>query len=181
MTEDPTKTSKYLKGLDQFEPDYTATNWKIDQDDLVNDYRTQIVKINVDSLLHCVHKDGTQNSWDGRLGIYGPNGVNWKLTFELLEDTSLVRENAGKTKTTLLLITDEGTYGLTGRHIKQNDLYEDISHHERLSRFENKSWQKDRKGARKNMGSKGRGKFIFVGASKESTFFFMPLRKIRPE
>tara|TARA_Y100000590_G_scaffold429827_2_gene542798 strand:- start:1176 stop:3917 length:2742 start_codon:yes stop_codon:yes gene_type:complete len=175
MVNDPTQTDELLSGIESFTPDHTATNWKQELEDLVDGYRTAIEKINVHSILHSVQKDGIQNGWDGRLGIYGPK-IPWQLTFELLEDSSLIRQNSGKTKMTLLTITDEGTVGLTGRHIHEDDLYEDISQEERLARFENKSWQKDKFAKRKTQGSRGRGKFIFVGASKVHTIFYDSLR-----
>ena len=165
----------YLDGIPPFTPDQTSTNWTTELNDIVQGYRNAIDDIKVASLLHPVQKDGIQNGWDARLGIDGPP-TPWKITFELLEDTSQIRRNAGALKTTLLTITDEGTYGLTGRHIPEEELYEDISHDERLARFENKSWQKDRTAKRKTQGSRGRGKFIFVGASKLNTIFYDSLR-----
>ena len=65
------------------------------------------------SLSHAVQKDAIQNGWDARLVKKGKNqGKNWKFTFELIENQGL----------NLLVMTDEGTSGLTGKVYSGDDM-----------------------------------------------------------
>jgi len=99
---------------------------------------------------HGIQKDAIQNGWDARKN---KNGIGWGFRFELVK---------GK-KHTFFTMTDEGTTGLTGRVLSQEELYEDLPLHERWGRFENMAFTKDP--SEEALGSRGRGKFIFVSAS----------------
>lgn len=123
----------------------TVINWLNQVNIILDGYR------NHHSISHGVQKDAIQNSWDARLDKKTAKG--WEVTFELIETN----------KITLFSFTDKSTTGLTGRILMPKDLEEDLSIEERWGRFENVAFTK--KPSEHALGARGRGKFIFVGAS----------------
>jgi hypothetical protein len=124
----------------------TVINWPMQVKAIVDGY------LSFNTLAHGVQKDAIQNSWDARLDK--KSGYNWKLEFELIENEDQ----------SFFLFTDFGTTGLTGRILKEEELENDLPVEERWGRFENVAFTKDP--AENALGARGRGKFIFVGASK---------------
>lgn len=111
------------------------------------------------TLGHAVQKDAVQNGWDPRMD---KRGAGWKFTFRLIEGPDL----------TLLTMTDEGTCGLTGRRLNQEDLEKDLPVGERWGRFENLAFRNESSPDRELLGSRGRGKFVFVAASNNMVIFY---------
>jgi hypothetical protein len=136
----------------------TPINWLNLIMQIVDGYRTQ-----GRGIAHGVQKDAVQNSWDARID---PKGRGWKMRFELLS-------NAQKT---LFAFTDEGTCGLTGRVLEKQEMEEDLPEQERWGRFESLAFTKSTEGNIVPLGSRGRGKFVFVGASKDHSVFYDSLR-----
>lgn len=145
----------YLGGI---EVRRTVRNWPEDVRAIVDGYRAYT------TISHAVQKDAIQNSWSARKNS---KGRGWKFTFELIE--------AGRRK--FLLMTDEGTTGLTGRVLKPEEYEIDLPGEERWGRFEGVAFTQPR--AERTLGSRGRGKFIFVGASSELTILYDTLRDDR--
>jgi len=133
----------------------TVRNWPDDVRTIVDGYREHTV------IAHAVQKDAIQNSWSAKVNR---RGDGWNVTFELLE--------AKDRK--FLLITDAGTTGLTGKILMPEEYEKDLPGEERWGRFEGVAFTQPR--AERTLGSRGRGKFIFVGASKEYTIFYDTLR-----
>ncbi len=115
---------------------------------------------------HGLQKDAIQNGWDACIKK-SPKFVSeeWKMEFELMEDTLLG---------TLLIISDFGTYGLTGK-MTNNDIseHERLSKDERWARWESLAFQKE--GA-DDLGARGQGKMILIGSSKQYLIFYDSLR-----
>jgi len=112
-----------------------------------------------------LQKDGIQNSWDARIN---KNGKDWscKIYYQKLS-----------TGMDIVGIEDSGTYGLTGV-IPQNaeDVVSAIrteDSNERLCYFSSSYWSRKATSA---IGSRGRGKLVFIGASEESKIYFDSLR-----
>lgn len=111
-------------------------------------------------------KDGVQNSWDARTT---KKGHEWFCTLFYKESTDK--------KIKVLGIMDEGTTGLTGT-IPENQeqavksLTSENSN-ERLAYFLSSNWSKKAEDA---LGSRGRGKMIFIGASLDRTMYFDSIR-----
>jgi len=139
----------YLKGV---EVRRTVRNWPEDVRTIVDGYRTHTV------IPHAVQKDAIQNGWSARRNK--KNGRGWSFTFELLEVDDR----------NYLLMTDCGTTGLTGRVLTPEEYEKDLPGKERWGRFEGVAFTQPR--AERTLGSRGRGKFIFVGASKELTILY---------
>jgi hypothetical protein len=112
-------------------------------------------------LVHGIQKDAIQNGWDAKVNN---KGKSWEFTFELIET------NNG----TYFVMTDKGTCGLTGRVLKEDEMSEDLPEEERWARFESLAFTKGPSTAL--LGARGRGKFIFVAASKEKTIIYDSLR-----
>ncbi len=143
-------------GIDLSQARSTVINWPNQVVAIVDGYR------GFRGVSHGVQKDAIQNSWDARKD---KKGRGWSVKFEV------VRSDSGNV---FVCITDEGTTGLTGRVLKREELQEDQPPEERWGRFENVAFTKDP--SEEALGSRGRGKFIFVGASKISTIFYDTLR-----
>ncbi|MBT9132489.1 MAG: hypothetical protein DDT32_01200 [Syntrophomonadaceae bacterium] len=142
----------YLKGV---EVRRTVRNWPEDVRAIIDGYRAHTV------VPHAVQKDAIQNGWSARRN---KKGKGWSFIFELLE--------AKDRK--FLLMTDQGTTGLTGRVLTPEEYEIDLLGEERWGRFEGVAFTQPR--AERTLGSRGRGKFIFVGASKEHTILYDTLR-----
>lgn len=142
----------YLNGV---EVRRTVRNWPEDVRAIVDGYRAYT------SVSHAVQKDAIQNSWSARRNN---RGRGWGFSFELLE----TRDRQ------YLIMTDEGTTGLTGRVLTPEEYEMDLPGQERWGRFEAVAFTQPR--AERTLGSRGRGKFIFVGASKEHTILYDSLR-----
>jgi hypothetical protein len=156
MTYDP--TGGFSK--DDFRP--TAVNWPNEIQEILDGYYDKRA-----TLSHAVQKDAIQNGWDARLTKKGKNqGKNWKFTFELIEGPDL----------TLLVMTDEGTSGLTGKVFTADQMDQDFPREERWVRFENLAFKNNKDKDKELLGSRGRGKFVFVGASQHLSIFYDTLR-----
>jgi len=142
----------YLKGV---EVRRTVRNWPEDVRAIVDGYRSYA------TIPHAVQKDAIQNGWSARIN---KKGKGWSFTFELLETD----------ERKFLLMTDQGTTGLTGRVLTPEEYEMDLPPEERWGRFEGVAFTQPR--AERTLGSRGRGKFIFVGASKEYTILYDTLR-----
>lgn len=117
-------------------------------------------------LSDALQKDGIQNSWDARAS---KKGTGWHCSIFYKKDDLTSKSVIG--------IVDSGTTGLTGS-IPQNQeeavkilVSEDPS--EKLAYFLSSNWSKKAQDA---LGSRGRGKMIFIGASENRTMFFDSLR-----
>lgn len=141
--------------LDRVEVRRTVFNWPEQIKAIVDGYRSYT------TVPHAVQKDAIQNGWSARKS---KKGREWSLTFELIE-------KKGKR---FLLMTDSGTTGLTGRVLTPAEYELDMPSEERWGRFEGVAFTQPRE--ERTLGSRGRGKFIFVGASKEHTVLYDTLR-----
>jgi len=147
-----------IAGLETLEKRETVVNWEVELQEIVDGYLQYVL------LSHAVQKDAIQNGWDARKNS---KGKGWKFSFDLIETKNL----------TLLTMTDWGTHGLTGRVLKREQLMTDLPNEERWGRFENMAFKKTQKPGSTNLGSRGRGKFVFVGASKDKTILYDSLRE----
>lgn len=123
----------------------TVINWPNELKEIVDRYRGWT------SISHGVQKDAVQNAWDARIERDDPK--QWQLEFELIESKDF----------NLFVFTDQGTTGLTGKVLSTEELQLDLPIEERWGRFENVAFTKEP--SEKALGARGRGKFIFVGAS----------------
>ncbi len=116
-------------------------------------------------LIDALQKDGIQNCWDAKLN---KSSTNWscKIFYKKLSSGMDV-----------VGIEDKGTAGLTGSIPKNlNDVVlalQSDDPEERLAYFSSSNWSKKAEDA---LGSRGRGKMIFVGASKEKMIYFDSIR-----
>lgn len=136
----------------------TITNWKNQLKAIVNGYEAHGATIP-----EAVQKDAVQNGWDAR--VDKKHGKNWSMTFELKK---------GRSGIEYFCMTDSGTTGLTGRVLGREDLEKDLPPEERWGRFENVAFTKTPE--EEAIGARGRGKFIFVGASQVHTIIYDTLR-----
>lgn len=143
--------------FDPSQPRGTKINWPVLIREITDGYE-QLV-----TLSHAVQKDAIQNGWDARIN---EKGKGWKFTFELIETQGL----------TLLTMTDESTFGLTGKVLQEKDMLTELPEEERWGRFENLAFQKKRIPGKTSLGSRGRGKFVFVGTAKNMTILYDSLR-----
>ena len=143
----------YLKDV---EVRRTVRNWPEDVRAIVDGYRAYT------TIPHAVQKDAIQNGWSARKNN---KGKGWSFTFELVKGLS----------ERFLLMTDEGTSGLTGKVLTPEEYEMELPSEERWGRFEGVAFTQPR--AERTLGSRGRGKFIFVGASKEHTILYDTLRE----
>lgn len=141
--------------LERVEVRRTVFNWPEQIKAIVDGYRSYT------TVSHAVQKDAIQNGWSARRV---KKGTGWSLTFELIE----------KKEKKFLLMTDSGTTGLTGRVLTAAEYELDMPSEERWGRFEGVAFTQPRE--ERTLGSRGRGKFIFVGASKEHTVLYDTLR-----
>jgi hypothetical protein len=111
------------------------------------------------SIVHGVQKDAIQNGWDARTDS---EGEGWSFKFELIEGS----------QNTFLCMTDSGTYGLTGEVLPDDEYANGLSKHQRWAAFEGYGFTKEDFEKNPMLGSRGRGKFIFVGASSRSQILY---------
>jgi hypothetical protein len=123
----------------------TVINWPSLLKQIVDSYRS------FHTISHGVQKDAIQNSWDARKDK--KIGKDWGVEFELIESSDI----------DLFIFQDYGTTGLTGKVLTNDELQLDLTPEERWGRFENVAFTKDP--SEKALGARGRGKFIFLGAS----------------
>lgn len=144
-------------GVDLTKARKTVINWVNQIVAIVDGYR------GFRGVPHGVQKDAIQNMWDARAN---KKGTGWSARFEVLTSAN---------GHTFLCMTDAGTTGLTGHVLQPEELIADLPSEERWGRFENVAFTKDP--SEEALGARGRGKFIFVGASKMSTIIYDTLRK----
>src|SRR6266571_2729502 len=137
----------------------TVVNWLNLVLQIVDGYKAQ-----GRGIAHGVQKDAVQNSWDARTD--SKTGQGWKMRFELITSNNKA----------FFAFTDEGTCGLTGRVLRPEEMEEDLPEEERWGRFESLAFTKSAQGSIVPLGSRGRGKFIFVGASKDYSIFYDTIR-----
>lgn len=118
-------------------------------------------------LAEAVQKDGIQNSWGARLNKKG-HGWSCKILFQSSDDNKFP---------STLIIEDSGTAGLTGSIPQNKDEEAEIlmsrDPQQRLGRFLSSNWSEK---TEHSLGSRGRGKMIFVGASRKSRMYFDSIR-----
>lgn len=135
----------------------TTINWEQQLQNIIDSYEEHR------GIVHGVQKDAIQNGWDARVR---KKGESWKFIFEFI---------FGKPHS-FFTMTDEGTTGLTGRVLSREELDKDLPEEERWGRFENVAFTKEPSDDFTPLGSRGRGKFVFVGASQEKTILYDTLR-----
>jgi len=146
----------FLKIIDLTKVRATVINWPNQVKAIVDGYRSYR------GIIHGVQKDAIQNAWDAKIHN---KGKHWSCSFEFISGGEY----------SFFTITDRGTHGLTGRVIKPEELELDLPLEERWGRFENVAFTKDP--SEEALGSRGRGKFIFVGASEIYTILYDSLRE----
>jgi len=146
---------KHLTGREELRP--TVINWPNEVARIVDEYRQH------SGLAHGVQKDAIQNSWDAKTDK--KKGTGWSTVFELIK---------GK-DADFFVFSDTATTGLTGRVLKAEEMDHDLPEEERWGRFESLAFTKSPE--HETLGSRGQGKFIFVGASKRYTILYDTLRK----
>jgi len=142
-------------------------NWKQQIENLLHSYKEvyDLPGVNKDTAVaHAVQKDAIQNSMDA----YDPkNPDKWTVTFELNP----------RHRSPFVIITDTGTYGLTGRADLDPDELSRLKYEEYLNerwrRFEALGYANPDPRAR---GARGQGKFVFIGASKRKEIIYETLR-----
>jgi hypothetical protein len=136
-------------------------NFKAVVDHIIDGYKQKEPRAS-----HWVQKDGIQNCWDARKDRDNQNKT-WKCEIELIE----------KDGHAIVTITDFGTEGLTGRRLTAKELEKpNIDKIHRYSRFENYAFANDNVKNQHLLGSRGRGKFVFHGASKNMAIMWDTLR-----
>lgn len=131
----------------------TLVNWPHLIDETVDSYRPWT------TLSGAVQKDAIQNSWDGRRDSRRARG--WRVTFEVLKNAE------GRP---VLTWTDQGTWGLTGRVLQEDEYQDDLPPEERLARFDSLAFSHP--DPRRTLGARGRGKFVFVAVSRRRTILY---------
>lgn len=134
----------------------TVINWQNEVTSIADGYRMHR------GIAHGVQKDAVQNAWDARAN---KRGTGWACAFEL---------NKSPDGVVYLSFTDTGTFGLTGRVLEPEELEKDLPAEERWGRFENVAFTKEP--SEEALGSRGRGKFVFLAASKQYIVLYDSLR-----
>jgi len=142
-------------------------------DSLIDNYRREVFR-NVPVaeervwISHIVQKEAIQNSADA---LEEGTDDKWSVTFEMSD--ALPPQ--------YITVTDQGTCGLTGRALVPKDELDQLEkkapqkyQQERWARFEALSFPNIDPVGR---GSKGQGKWVFIGASDEKTIVYDTLRK----
>lgn len=134
----------------------TVRNWPLEIRAIADGYRSYT------TIPHAVQKDAIQNAWTARRNRHGRG---WKLVFELVQSGSI----------NFFQMTDTGTTGLTGRILTPSEYEADLPSIEKWGRFEGVAFTHPRED--RTLGSRGRGKFIFVGASGQHTILYDTLKE----
>jgi hypothetical protein len=153
-----TTRNDFFDNIDQATGRPTIVNWENILNRIVDDYEGFV------TIPHGVQKDATQNGWDAR--VKKKKGKHWGMRFSL-QDNGL--------GTNIVVFTDWGTTGLTGRVLSGDDLNKDLPIEERWGRFENLAFTKDP--TEEALGARGQGKFIFLAASKTKRIVYDTLRE----
>lgn len=148
----------FFDNIDQNAGRPTIVNWENILNRIVDDYEGFV------TIPHGVQKDAIQNGWDAR--VKKKKGKHWGMRFAL-QDNGL--------GTNIVVFTDWGTTGLTGRVLSGDDLNKDLPIEERWGRFENLAFTKDP--TEEALGARGQGKFIFLAASKTKRIVYDTLRE----
>jgi hypothetical protein len=113
-------------------------------------------------LSEAFQKDGIQNAWGARISS---QGKDWEAGIYYFKDPITFK--------TYVMLEDKGTYGLTGEMPKDEHdeirLLESEDERQRLCRFLSSNWSMKTANA---IGSRGRGKMVFVGSSKTNEMYF---------
>ncbi len=152
------ESNSFFENLDHGLGRSTTINWDNQLKRIVDDYETHT------TISHGVQKDAIQNGWDARTDK--KKGKSWGMRFEL-------RDNGQGSL--IVVFTDWGTTGLTGRVLKPEELEKTLPSEERWGRFENMAFTKDPD--EETLGARGQGKFIFLAASKQKRIVYDTLRK----
>jgi hypothetical protein len=117
-------------------------------------------------LSEAFQKDGIQNAWGARTNA---KGLGWEV--------KLLHWKDFKNNYNYVFIEDSGTFGLTGIVPKDIDeetrILQSRDGEQRLGRFLSSDWSEK---TDFSLGSRGRGKMIFVGASELSSMLFESIR-----
>lgn len=118
------------------------------------------------SLAHGVQKDAIQNGWDACIKKT-PHYVesNWRFEFEMIEKSD---------GSSMLLMSDFGTYGLTGQMTSKEITEGSMPpEEERWARWESLAFAKSNED---NLGARGQGKMILIAASRDYAIIYDSLR-----
>ena len=131
---------------------------------VMDGYEQAIQKTNW--LSEALQKDGIQNAWGARKNS---NGKEWEARI-------VYYENAYD-DSPLIFIEDSGTFGLTG-DVPNNEqeeiaLLESNDSEQRLCRFLSSNWSVK---TENTLGSRGRGKMVFIGASRRKQMYFETIK-----
>ncbi len=131
----------------------TPQNWKSEIEQVVATYEQEPAK----GLVHGLQKDAIQNGWGHRVN---DKGRGWKFTFTLKKFEDV----------TYLLLTDEGTTGLTGPNLTTEEIQQAVTlpDDHKLARFTGMKWS----GGSQGVGLYGRGKLLFPAVSKDCKIYF---------
>lgn len=136
------------------------TNRAADLQAVMDGYEQAIQKNNW--LSEALQKDGIQNAWGARINAHGND---WETRIVYYEDATIGYP--------LILIEDSGTFGLTGdvpSNVEEEiSLLESEDERQRLGRFLSSNWSIR---TEHSLGSRGRGKMVFIGASKTHETYF---------
>lgn len=141
-------------------------------DSQVDNYKNRIEQnvINIHEscwIAHPVQKEAIQNSADAFLK---KSQDDWKVTFEI----------DPKIPPKYFSITDQGTTGLTGRSILSKETLDNLQKN-KPEKYQSERWAKFEALSYPNInpvgrGSRGQGKWMFIGASKTKEIFYDSLR-----
>lgn len=138
-------------------------NREADLKAILENYEDKVGHLNW--LIDALQKDGIQNCWDARLNK-ASNNWSCKIFYQKLSSGMDV-----------LGIEDKGTAGLTGSiPVNVDDVVLALQSNdpeERLAYFSSSNWSKKAEDA---LGSRGRGKMVFIGASKKNMIYFDSIR-----
>ena len=142
-------------------------------DSQIASYRSKIernvpIAMEASWIAHPVQKEAIQNSADA---MEPASDDKWCVIFEM--DNRLPPR--------YIAITDQGTCGLTGRALVSKEAL-DRFQKEKPSEYQKERWAKFEAFSYPNIdpvgrGSRGQGKWVFIGASNDKTIFYDTLRK----
>lgn len=134
-----------------------------DLDAIATGYESKLQEFHRGWLPYALQKDAIQNSWDAKI----PKNGEWGLEFQIINTD----------KGEFLVITDKGTSGLVGNlwgsEEEQIQLLSNESSKENLAFFLSSNFSNK---TNTSGGKRGRGKSLFLVASKNKAFFFESLR-----